>query len=326
MKRPLTHTNSIVRLILLPLFIYLIIENATAQANVTANDTILLWVTVAEVTMVDIQPDQLGWQNVPPGSETNKSQLAYPPGAPDAIQIENIGSTNITEIWFNTSYPSSLPFGMGDISLYDAGNFVVLRRNESGAEYFFVNRVEYNESEVIYLNVPSGYAHGRFRSANSEYFWAIDVSDGWCNDSDFRIGKNPHNQTELGTVDLTTCDAGAPGQILGLGGNECRQGTLDPTPDNQWGWADIYIGPNTDYENYTVAVYANCSQYVRVMFYHWNMDAPGVADGANHPEYFSTTPLYPGGRIIANIHLRVPYGTMAGNITGAMTVHAKSTY
>jgi len=303
-----------------------ILSSFVSAANVTANDTIQLWVTVAEKTMVDIQPDQLAWQNVPPGSETLASQAVGFPK--EVVQIENIGSTNISYIWFNNSYPSDLPFGSGLSSEYDAGNFVVVRRNETNAKYFFVNRVEYNESEVIYLQLPSpesDWAHGRFRSANKEWFWAVNVSTGVCNESNFRIGKQPHNQSQLGDVDLRTCDTG----LTATGPNPCREGnlqatTLAPYANGEWGYADVYIGPNTDYENYTVAVYWNCSSYVKVMFYHWNMDAPGAQETASHPEYFYNTTLKPGEHIIANVKLRIPYGTAAGNITGALTVTVKA--
>jgi hypothetical protein len=294
----------------------------SAQSNVTSIDTIQLWVTVSEKTMVDIQPDLLAWQNVPPGSETLVSQAVGFPK--EAVQIENIGSTNISYIWFNNSYPNNMPFGSGDPSEYDAGNFVIIRRNQSGADWFFPNRVEYNESTIIYLQLPSpesDWAHGRFRSANKEWFWAVNASSGVCNESNFRIGKVVHNQSQLGSVDLRACDAG----LTATGGNPCREGdltatTMAPYANGEWGWSDLYMGDNTNYENYTVAVYHNCSQQVTAMFYHWNKDAPGAQEGAIHPEYFHATKLNPGEHIVANVKLRVPYGTAAGNITGALTV------
>jgi len=292
--------------------------------NITRTDTINISVTVAEKTMIDISPNVLVWTNIPPGTESNATyfdETASGTVVEEAIQIENIGSTNISYIWFNTSFPSESPFGKGNILLYDPGNFVVISRNNDSG-FFFVNRVEYNESTVIYLNVPKGYAHGRFRSANKEWFWAVNVSDGNCSDSDFRIGKLPHNQTQLGTVDLTTCDVG----LTALGPNECRSGTLTPTSDGKWGYADIYIGPNSNYENYTVAVEANCSKAeFQVWFYHWNMDAPGAQEGATHPEYFKTTPLVPGEKTIAYVKIRVPYGTMAGTLPqGKLTIFAEA--
>jgi len=323
--KTLAHTRNFLKISVLLLVIYYFINCASA-ANVTATDYVLLYVNVSEKTMVDIQPSQLSWLGVEPGTQTNVSQAWGWPK--EAIQIENIGSTNISRIWFNTSYPSSSPFGTADPSAYDTGNFAVVRRNSSGESFFFVNRVEYNESELIYLQLPAGYAHGRFRSANNEYFWAIDASTGICNASDFRIGKVPHNQTQLGSVDLTTCDAGL---TTTGGGNPCRSGTLTATTSppyagGEWGYANLYIGPDSNYENYTVAVYWNCSSYVRAMFYHWNMDAPGAQELGQdgHHMYFSTATLTPGANIIANVKLRIPYGTVAGNISGTMTVQVQA--
>jgi len=311
------------------IYLYLLFFGNTASAqlmNITANDTIQLWVTVANKTMVDIQPDTLAWQNVDPGSETLASQAV---GFPvEAVQIENIGSTNISRIWFNNSYPAANPFGSGDPSDYDAGNFAIVRRNTSGSTFFFPNLVEYNESELIYLQLPTPstqIAHGRFRSANKEWFWAINSSDGNCTNNQFRVGKTAHNQTQMGSADLRTCDPALSGAGA-LGVNPCRVGTLTPTTlspytgINQWGWADVYVGENAAYENYTVAVYGNCTDTVKVMLTHWNKDAPGAQEGAVHPEYFYNAPLAPGEHIIANVKLRIPYGTAAGNITGALTV------
>ncbi len=169
---------SLIETVLVFSCLILFINTSSAQLNITSNDTIQLWVTVAEKTMVDIQPDLLAWQDVDPGTQTDISQaFGFPK---EAVQIENIGSTNISYIWFNNSYPSSLPFGSGSSADYDAGNFAVIRMNQTNADYFFINRVEYNESELIYLQLPVAgtWAHGRFRSANHEWFWTINTITG----------------------------------------------------------------------------------------------------------------------------------------------------
>ena len=90
-----------------------------------------------------------------------------------------------------------------------------------------------------------------------------------------------------------------------------------------WGWADLYVGPNSDYNNYSVAVNADCNT---TMFYHWNMDAPGATDATNnHAEYLYESTLYPGGAVIMYTKVKVAYGTAAGNVKkGYLTITAQS--
>jgi len=321
--------KKLVRAIILFSFLFLLSSFASAQNQ--SNDTIQLWVTVAKKTMVDIQPDLLAWHDVFPGYETNASDLVGWSSKKPAIQIDNIGSTNISKIWFNTSYPPDSPFGTGLASEYDTGNFAVIKRNATGGDndtYFFVNRVEYNESELIYLILPSPkseWAHGRFRSANKEWFWAINVTGDNCSDQIFKITKDPHNQSQLGDYDLTGCNVALSGPAARAGGT-CREDALTPTAqppytgNDMWGYKNLHIGTDTNYDNYTVAVHWNCSKQVTAMFYKWNKDAPGAQEDGNYSKYFSEETLKPGQHIIGHVKLRIPYGTAAGNITGALTV------
>lgn len=302
-----------------------VILSAFSVSAVNVTDTIAVKVNIGVKTMVDINPTQLVWEDIPPGTKSNSTYFnevasGVNNNSQEMIQIENIGSTNITQMWLNTTYEDEIPFGTGDPSNYDAGNFIVVARDGS-SDYFFVNRVEYNESNLIYLTVPAGHAHGRLRMANHEYFWSVDASTGVCNASNFRIGKNPHNQTELGTVDLTNCDV----TLTGTGGLECREQDLLTTSDTTWGYRDLYVGPNGGYANYSVAVYYDCSTNVTAMFYHWNKDAPGAQETTGHDEYLKETPLVPGEHIVANVKVYIPYGVPAGNVTdGTLTVIAHS--
>ena len=314
----------ITRIVLAGITLACILGTASAQ-TVNKTDSLAIYVTVANLTMVDINPANLTWVNIPPGTESNSTYAAA--GNKEAIQIENIGSTNITNIWFNTSQPDVMPFGSGDINNYDPGNFIIIKRNTS-SNWYFVDRKEYNESELIYLSLPggggsgvAGMAHGRLRSADSEYFWVMNVSDGSCNDTRFWIGNDPHNQTDLGTVDLSSCNdpltgAGTPG--------DCRTGTFTPILGGSYGVLNLSLDSSAN-ENYTVITPAVCAgNNVSVRFNHWNMDAPGTVDGT-YTSYLYTTSLVPGEHIIANVKIRVPYGTMAGTLpTGSLTVIAQA--
>jgi len=288
------------------------------SADVNQTDTITVNVEVAQRTLVNVNPTSLSWSSggsdsVYPGSDSSVK----------AIQIENIGSTNITQIWFNTTYPDSNPFASGTASTHNAGNFIALRENSSSAKWFFANRVDWKEQQaLIYVTIPSGWTsgqYGRFKISDHEYFWAANESTlgKGCNETGayFRIGKDPHNESNQGTVDLTTCDATLTDAA---GGNDCRAGTLTNDASNSgWGYADVFVGPNSDYYNYTVAVNHGCNT---TMWVHWNMDAPG-ASGGTHAQYFRNSTLVPGNLTIANVMARVPYGVHYGTTTpGTLTI------
>jgi hypothetical protein len=264
----------------------------TSEVNITVN--------ITPKVMVDINPKSLSWYDLEPGSE----------GARKDVQIENIGSVNITAIWFNNTYPSSRPFGTAVASNYDAGNFVVVSR-DGLEDYYFPNRVEYNESQrIVYLIAPDGssppdtskYSYGRFRNSSFEYFWILDRSvstNGNCTDADLYIGTEPHTATTTGDVDFTDNSA------------------ISVTPVNAyWGYAAVNINGML----YCAAVYYLCDV---IHFYKWNMDEPGAGLCAN-AEYFTTQPLAPGASTYANVRVRVPYGVYYGDVNqGTLTVIAQ---
>lgn len=287
-------------------------ENVFAD-TVNANDTISIYVTVSEVTAVSITPDLLNWTAIIPGS----------PGGGKAIMIENLGSTNISKVWFNASFPASLPFGSSDFTLHDAGNYVVIRKNQSGAQWFHPNRVEYNESELIYLTLPTdAVSHGRFRNGQDEYFWALKnetPGTGNCTNGTFYIGVDPHNSTQQGTIDLSGCAL----TLTEVATSGCRTGSLT-RHNSTWGYADIMIGKDDGSSlmglNYSIMVRDDCSQ---VFFYRWNQDIATAASTINDEDFDNTT-IYPGGTLIANVNVHVPYGVPAGQKTGALTVFVQA--
>ncbi len=295
-------------LVVVGIFLMVLMEGASAGTP-KANKTISIYVTVSEVTMVSISPDTLTWSGVSPGGR----------GTATAIQIENIGSTNITKVWFNASYPDSLPFGSSDFTMHNAGNYVVIKKNLSGSQYqwFYPNRVEYNESELIYLTLPAGYeTHGRFRDAEHEYFWALKKQDlaGNCTNATFFIGVEPHNSTQDGTTDLSSCSL----SLQQTGTTGCRSGALTRY-DANWGYADVMIGQDGGGEiglNYSIQVSEDCSH---IFFYHWNQDMATAPYTSNDEDFYNST-IYPGGNVIANVNVHVPYGVPFGQKTGGLTV------
>ena len=296
------------KIFLICAFMVALMESASAGGTQNSSTNISVYVTVSEITMVSITPTILNWTGVSPGSE----------GVATAVEVEDIGSTNITKVWFSNSYPASLPYGSQNVYLHDAGNFLVIKKNQSGQLWYHPELVEYNESQLIYLVLPAAVkSHGRFRDAQSEYFWALaNDSAGNCTNGTFYIGVVPHNSTQTGSVDLTACAL----SLTQTGLTGCRSGQLTKY-NTSYGYADVMVGRDDGGAtqaglNYSMMVSQDCTQ---VNFYHWDQDMPPASSTVND-EYFANSTIYPGGNIIANINVRVPYGVPSGTKTGSLTV------
>jgi len=301
-------------ILLLALIAILPVGTVRAQLQVNDTESTNVTVTVSSVVMVDINPASFTWTGVEPGSVggPNEETNGY-----FAIQIENIGSRNITHIWFNNSWSTGREFATGTNTNIDSGNFVVLARE--GGNYYFSGRREWNESRsLVYLkdfagSIPpaSNYYYGRFHNASYEYFWMTDAST-YCNTTGhtIRIGNTPHTESQTGSTNFQT------------GSGQYTEITLTNAggSDASWGYAAITSGPLS---GYCIAVYYTCDQ---VIFYKWNKDAPGGTSCTN-AEYFWDAnsnpgfPLVPGNSTVANIRVFVPYGIYEGQLKkGFLTV------
>ncbi len=270
-------------------------------AQTAGNSTVDI--NIAGKTAVDITPTSLSWTGVNPGSVTSET----------AVELENIGSNNVTKIWFNTTYEPSNPYGTGLNSDYDAANFLELS-NESGGNFYFVNRVEYNQSKwPIYLTVPAGTdSSGRFREGNHEWFWALDDTDGnGCNAtanlyiaSDTGSGATlagAHNETQDGDTDLTD---GETSHAISTG----------TAPNNDWGYTTVTINGH----DYDVVVSSDCK---KVIFNHWNKDLAGADQAGTKTEYLLQGTFTPGELAEAYVKAAVSYGVALGNLKqGLLTV------
>lgn len=281
-------------------------EKATAAytVNETGNATITL--TVASKTMIDITPQVLDYATQDPGTEV--VNYTYDGRNLTQIQIENIGSTNLTNVWFNTTQPSARPFGTGDSSNYDAANFIAIKNSTmTSTQYAFVDRLEYNHStDIAYLKLPADVkTQGRLRAGPKEYFWATTSDGSYCNGTDtetLNLATIAHNETDTGDIDLTD--------------NSLTINNIAGTIE--WGLVNEFTVGDT---SYCAAVSADCS---KVRFYRWNADAPGEGSCTLDLRY-STTTLYPGDSFGVDIRMYVPYGVAQGAVTtGTLTVLATS--
>lgn len=278
------------------------------------SDYVLIDVNVTTVTMIDVQPYALAW-NVSPGGVGDNDSESLGPGY-FAIQIENIGSHNITRIWLNATYPTASPFARGSAAYTDAGNYVVISNDTSSTnppakDFWFINRVEYNETrQLVYLRDPSGnlppdgstYTYGRFRNSSREYFWFINKVPPNCNESgtQLRIGRVAHTVTQTGTTNFQD----------GAEGVRYDTFTLN-NYDGEYAVGNIDTGPLS---GYAVAVNASCA----VFFSKWNRDYPFDFIGTNAVYVNNVTSLsdsnflYPGDSIALAIKVYVPYGIYEG--------------
>jgi hypothetical protein len=295
----------------LMLFLSVNIVSVSAQlgGNLTVNDSESATVTVnvSSKIMVDVTPATFSWSAVNPGSvaDSTKEASGY-----SAIQIENIGSANITHVWFNATYPASRPFGTGNPSIQNAGNFVVLSRRSTNTSYWAINLLEYNETQVLYYikdvagNMPpnnSAYRYGRFHNASGEYFWMINKVSACHTGATIYIGKVAHTKTVTGSTNFNVPANYDSFALTNIG-------------DATFGYADITSGPLA---GLCVAVSSDCN---RVFFSKWNADKP-FHKCANVNYAWTTTDgkLVPGNSFAMGIKAYIPYGTTAGSSTGRIT-------
>jgi hypothetical protein len=239
---------------------------STAMAQSSDNEGSDVNVTVSSVVEVDISPNRLDYVGNSPGSFNDTSNRDY-----QGIEIENLGSENITNIWMGASTVFDRPFGTGQATNYDAGNFMQIRP-VSGVEgvvapddggdsadaqsgFHYLNRKEYNESNTLsYINLPDSgeWRYGRFREGDEEFFWAASLSDGTdsfaenlCDgeaSEEMRVSWNSHDRGNLGSVDFT---------------DSSNYVSYSPTPTGDYGKMDN-VELRTDHGNRTYTVLSWC--------------------------------------------------------------------
>lgn len=304
----------------------------TASAQVTSEDTDNSTVTVdvASKVAVDISPSDISYGAIDPGSavlESNSSSVGGPVGA---VEIENIGSENITQVWLNTTTPDDNPFGTGLAQEYDAGNFIEVKPEgeadtTSASEFRYVNRKDFNETgDLSYVFTPEDggeWEYGRFRVGSQEYFWAVNTSEstGACEttgSNDFLVGQNAHNKTNTGSTDFTN----SSGDITEYGLTGTGAGDAEA----------LATGVEVGDRNYDVLV--ECGDPTYTVRSSYNVNALGASDLASDGSAVShilnateasdaSEELQPGEYFGVNTSIRVPQGVPSNaGITGQLRV------
>jgi hypothetical protein len=356
--------NTASRLIAVALLAFLTVLISTSGAAQDNENNLQVEVNISEKTIVDIQPKTFAWGSG--GSQVQPGDIAGPDEEANGygrIQIENLGSVDINQLWFNTTYPDQRPFGTGNRLDYDSANFIALDSNDTDIDDHnqFVNRKEYGldqsnagqTQDIIYLDTPPNWDYGRFRDSSQEYFWTVDDTGGDLGGASFRIGVDPHNESQTGSTNLNTQCAGGD---EGVGGSntECNGYNLQTTSaeGTTWAYTDVEVGALDTTENaidgdgkYYCAV-MNETQILQdaagdtdeedrpaVYFIKWNKGFPAVTAGpgcdyatnytiGSDGEFNSLTP---GQWITQNIRARVPYGVVSAELpTGSLYVLANS--
>ncbi|MFT4892377.1 MAG: hypothetical protein ACI8Z7_000149 [Candidatus Nanohaloarchaea archaeon] len=304
----------------------------TASAQVTSEDSDNSTVTVdvASKVAVDISPSDISYGAIDPGSavlESNSSSVGGPVGA---VEIENIGSENITQVWLNTSVPNDNPFGTGLAQEYDAGNFIEVKptgeaNTVSGVSKFkYINRKEFNETgDLSYVFTPEDggeWKYGRFRVGSQEYFWAVNTTGtpGTCQtdgSDDFLVGQNAHNKTNTGSTDFTDL-----ADISEYGLTNAGSGDAEA----------LATGVTVGDRNYDVLV--ECGDPTYTVRSSYNVNALGAPDLVNDGSAVShilnateatdaSQELQPGEYFGINTSIRVPQGVPSNaGITGQLRV------
>jgi hypothetical protein len=302
------------------------------------------------VTQVDVRPTELSYSGLQPGDEATATDEA---NNYSAIEVENIGSSTIQEVWAETSQITTDPFATGSASNYDAGNFVSLSTASatsstysgeswqtavasSTSEYFhYVNRIEFvdtpaptyidttTDSDAVNFGLNGNLVSnvGRFREGDKWYFYTIyhDDDSANCQDSaELWVGTDPHTPTTLGTTDFTNATSNA----------EVDRYSISPANDNV-GVADSGVNLNANLTYPDVYTYCNTGDVdsgytARSRF---NTDPDLDPNSANITESSSsTTPIFdasasgetldPGAHFPVDVTVQLPQGVVDEDITG----------
>lgn len=303
---------------------------STASADVAddAEDNATVTVQVTSKIAVDVTPEQLDYGSLEPGASQTFANNG-PESGYSSIEIENIGSENISQVWLNSTVPSERPFGSGVTSAYDAGNFIKAKSDDSTAQEqvsysTYINRKEWNESSPLrYVFTPDSslWDYGRFRNGQNEFFWAVKRDGaGACDTAadSFRLGNSAHNESFTGSTDFTSS-----GDWTGFTPSQVDTSNKYVVTGVQ---PDI-PGVATDPQYDVVLECDNANGETTATFTRYNVKADGVNDlteeGGQALHLINATQaantdqmLQPGENVAANTSVQVPQGVVSNTGSG----------
>jgi hypothetical protein len=287
-------------------FLLLIFAGMASGAD---TDDVIIGINITQSISIDVSPNTVNWTGLNVG-ET---------GDPEYLTVTNVGSVNITSLRANITNDASNPYGTGDPMNYNAGEFILM--NTTSAGFFYVNKVNWNESIPGDVTNPTDFTEG----ANTGYFGIIrtasdsDVAQdyyyftnrtsesGDCltSTANLLIGNEPKNVTSQGSVDFSdsgeytsfTVPAGGDGVDLGSG----------------------------DFSGYCALVADDCST---VTLTRWNTDLDTNSNCSNDQIFYDgTTPdeLEPGSYTWFWLEPKIPGGVPDDDVSqGTLTIIASA--
>ena len=273
-------------------------------------DTGIVTSLVSASTLIDISPNTFTF-NGAVGSTVLGNNSA---------EIENIGSTNISQLTFDTTTGNASPWATGNAVNYSVGAYLSISNDNASNTFNYINYQDWNQTAPVYVVNPTNtVASGRFRFGAQEFFWAVQNGNGSvttgaaCNNGTVYLANTSgevHNRTQIGGVDLS----GKTGIVL--------TSTITPTnatPNNAWGMTDVSItglsSPFPSPANYCFAIAGNCSTVYLIKHNQVAYPFDNVTACANDIAFLNVTDqMKPGNLTRAYFALSIPFGTANGTI------------
>jgi hypothetical protein len=274
-------------------------------------DTILIDLNVTQEVSIDVSPNTTYWYGVSIGETTS----------PNVFDIQNVGSVNISTVDASITNAPSQPYGTGISSNFNAGDFILMN-STNNASFFYINKVEYNETIPSSVTEPDGFTEG----ADTGYFGKMRTNDGSGNGQEYMfftnrtdttgncsnngvllLGNNPKTLVSPGDLDFT--DSGNYTSI-----------SLTTADGFTTGVGDI---PGTHLlDGYCVKVNADCGN---VTFFHFNMVLDSGSDCAKDQYVYGSANLQPGNTTEIWLEAKIPLGVSDGDLSqGTLTFTASA--
>jgi hypothetical protein len=223
-------------------------------------------VSVSGTTTLDVRPTELSYSGLEPGDRANGTELEA--NNYSTIEVENIGSRNISDVWAEASHAESDPFGTGTAAAYDAGNFIqISTETANGNEYdsaqwsadatlagsdaerfHYVNRVEFTDYPTpTYIETLEAGEEGQLQKSTTNI--GSDNLDSHV--GRFREGDEWYFYTVYFDGSNNACTAASEGELW-VGKDKHTPTTLGTTDFTNPNNVDVYDIESDDSGEYAV--------------------------------------------------------------------------